>query len=262
MRSIRVPLAERFIDGSGAMYVCFADGVERPDGRYDVRLLFAGEQRSYVTAKPQTTQSNDADVSRWAQGLSAAHIANAFREASGSGPASPEPLPVPESTPSNIDEFIDNAFRQRAAETIETRTLFDSGTFANADVIRELQRLEQEGRIVRFTWNGTDYVSRASMQPRRTLGPDKTPSNEPVVPPRLFTMHSTPVRARGSEYRAYVFGLQRADGTWTGWIEFRDGDDGVLKTGEETSQPNETAFAYWASGLEATYLEGAIKRAT
>src|SRR5512140_3876753 len=191
LRSIRVPLADRFIDGSGAAYACYADGIERPDGRYDVRLLFAGEQRSYVTAKPQTTQSNDADVSRWAKGLSAAHIANAFREASRSEPANPEPLVVPESTPYNIDEFIDEAFRQRSAETIETRALFDSGTYANADVIRELQRLEQEGRILRFTWNGTDYVSRAAMGAQRTLGPDKTPSNQPVEAPRLFTMHST-----------------------------------------------------------------------
>ena len=35
-----------------------------------------------------------------------------------------------------------------------------------------------------------------------------------------------------------------------------------LRTGQETSQPNRDALAYWASGLEDVYLEGALARAT
>ena len=35
----------------------------------------------------------------------------------------------------------------------------------------------------------------------------------------------------------------------------------VLRTNQETSQPNQGALAYWASGLQASYLEGAFKRA-
>jgi hypothetical protein len=33
------------------------------------------------------------------------------------------------------------------------------------------------------------------------------------------------------------------------------------RTDQETSQPNRGALAYWATGLEAAYLEGAFARA-
>ena len=39
------------------------------------------------------------------------------------------------------------------------------------------------------------------------------------------------------------------------------GPDKTLKTDEETSQPNKDAVAYWATGLEQVFLEGALKRA-
>lgn len=261
MRSIRIPLAERLIDGGGAAYVCYADATERGDGRFDVRLMYVGEGNSHITLKPQTTQSNEADISRWVQGLSRTHIENAFRDASRATNGSGKSIAAPEATQLNIDEFIDSVFAARGSETIETQNLFDSGTFANADVIRELQRLEREGRIARFTWNGTDFVSRAALQAQPVLAPEKTSSNRPVAPPRLFTMHSTPVKQGRADFMAYVFGVERADGTWAGWIEFRDRDGGVLRTDEETSQPNEQALAYWATGLEPLYLEGAIGRA-
>ena len=63
------------------------------------------------------------------------------------------------------------------------------------------------------------------------------------------------------EYRAFVMGEARGDGTWSGWIEF---DNGVsrLRTGQETSQPSRDALAYWASGLEDVYFDGALTRAS
>jgi hypothetical protein len=33
------------------------------------------------------------------------------------------------------------------------------------------------------------------------------------------------------------------------------------RTGQETSQPDRKALEYWATGLEAVYLEGALARA-
>ena len=58
-------------------------------------------------------------------------------------------------------------------------------------------------------------------------------------------------------------GAMRADGTWRGWIEFHPlrGGGRVLRTGQETSQPNRDALAYLASGLEPVYFEGALDRA-
>jgi len=67
----------------------------------------------------------------------------------------------------------------------------------------------------------------------------------------------------GIRYAARAYAEERADGTWTGWIEFHPADGGgeALKTGQETSQPNRMTIEYWASGLEPIYLEGAFVRA-
>lgn len=79
---------------------------------------------------------------------------------------------------------------------------------------------------------------------------------------RIHT-HSARVKRDGTEYEASVHGAQRADGTWTGWLEFRSGGENepVLRTGQETSQPSFRALEYWAGGLERVYLEGALVRA-
>ena len=64
------------------------------------------------------------------------------------------------------------------------------------------------------------------------------------------------------QYSAYVLAVERDDGTWSGWIEFVSADGSQrLRTGQETSQPNRDALAYWASGLEEVYLDGALRRA-
>ena len=68
----------------------------------------------------------------------------------------------------------------------------------------------------------------------------------------------------GVNYQIFAFGQAREDGTWEGWIEFHPegGIQPVLRTGRETSQPNREAVAYWASGLERVYFEGAFTRAS
>jgi hypothetical protein len=68
---------------------------------------------------------------------------------------------------------------------------------------------------------------------------------------------------RGRSYRAQVCGRRMEDdGRWEGWIEFLPADDRpVLRTPQETVQPDQEALVYWATGLSATYLEGALRRA-
>ena len=71
---------------------------------------------------------------------------------------------------------------------------------------------------------------------------------------------------RGEDGMAYVmraWGKAREDGTWEGWLEFMPADvmSPALRTGRETTQPNRDAVAYWASGLEPVYFEGAFARA-
>jgi hypothetical protein len=71
------------------------------------------------------------------------------------------------------------------------------------------------------------------------------------------------VDSKGATYIPRSYGDERADGTWTGWLEFHptDASKPVLQTDQETSQPNRVAIEYWATGLEPIYFEGAFARA-
>jgi len=81
----------------------------------------------------------------------------------------------------------------------------------------------------------------------------------------LIQEYSTPlVDKDGGVHTPRVYARERTDGTWEAWLEFwpADGKEEILKTGQETSQPNRTAVEYWASGLEPVYFEGAFSRAS
>lgn len=66
----------------------------------------------------------------------------------------------------------------------------------------------------------------------------------------------------GVVYSARACGAETANGRWQGWLEFVDEKTGdVLRSGRETTQPNRADTLYWATGLTAVYLEGALQRA-
>jgi hypothetical protein len=70
--------------------------------------------------------------------------------------------------------------------------------------------------------------------------------------------------ADGHVYTARAMGRQRKGRTvWEGWLEFAPvGGRGIIRRSQiETTQPNREALAYWASGIESVYLEGALERA-
>lgn len=79
----------------------------------------------------------------------------------------------------------------------------------------------------------------------------------------LIQQYSIHIAAEdGNLYNVRAYGEPRADGTWEGWLEFSPVLGGsALQTGVETTQPNRAAVAYWASGLEPVYFEGAFERA-
>lgn len=82
--------------------------------------------------------------------------------------------------------------------------------------------------------------------------------------PELIHQFAGQIQAAGGDiYTAQVYGEQRADGTWEGWLEFLPaaGSGQILRTDRETTQPDRDALAYWASGLEALYYDGALARA-
>jgi hypothetical protein len=65
----------------------------------------------------------------------------------------------------------------------------------------------------------------------------------------------------GTAYQAQAVGAPREDGMWEGWIEFIPLDGGPpLRSSRETTQPNRSGAAYWATGLTPVYLEGALGR--
>jgi len=79
----------------------------------------------------------------------------------------------------------------------------------------------------------------------------------------LFQQFEKPMRdSSGDTYLVFVQGRSRPHDTWEGWLVFeRQRDARRFSTPVETTQPNAQAVLYWASGLENTYLEGALDRA-
>jgi hypothetical protein len=61
--------------------------------------------------------------------------------------------------------------------------------------------------------------------------------------------------------RVRVFGVQRRDGIWEGWLDFEPDTGELKRTPVETTQATRRALEFWATGLEPVYLEGAFQRA-
>ena len=84
-----------------------------------------------------------------------------------------------------------------------------------------------------------------------------------TVMPEVLVTFTTPTRAKnGDLYYGRVLGRPTSDGLWEGRLEFElAGSDEIVLTERETEQPNRADLMYWAQGLSATYLEGALERA-
>ncbi len=67
----------------------------------------------------------------------------------------------------------------------------------------------------------------------------------------------------GRAYAVSVHALERIDGVWETWLEFQGLGRGVsLRTRRESEQPDRRGVVSWASGLQPSYLDGALLRAT
>lgn len=79
----------------------------------------------------------------------------------------------------------------------------------------------------------------------------------------LIRQHPTGIISGTTTYSVHICGEQRGDATWEGWLEFHpvNSELPILRTDQESSQPNLSALEYWADGLEPIYLEGALARA-
>src|SRR6266540_1567301 len=98
----------------------------------------------------------------------------------------------------------------------------------------------------------------------KNIGPSMTGIIKgPLAPPEFIHEYAQRLSdADGTEYVVRVYGQPRRDGTWIGWLEFvATGTATVLRTDRETTQSSRDELAYWATGLEPTYFEGAFGRA-
>jgi hypothetical protein len=79
----------------------------------------------------------------------------------------------------------------------------------------------------------------------------------------LIRERANKVTDSNTVYVVWICGEERLDGTWEGWLEFHPTNTAqqILRTDQETSQPNRAAIEYWADGLAPIYLEGALARA-
>jgi hypothetical protein len=67
--------------------------------------------------------------------------------------------------------------------------------------------------------------------------------------------------SNGSVYRVRACGSPMDASRWQGWLEFDPVNGGeALRSTRETTQPNRVDLVYWATGLTAVYLEGALNR--
>jgi hypothetical protein len=78
----------------------------------------------------------------------------------------------------------------------------------------------------------------------------------------LIHEFATRVRDReGVSYVAQAWGRRAEDGRWEGWLVYLPVMRGFARrTGRETTQSDIEALAYWVTGIEPVYLEGALER--
>jgi hypothetical protein len=82
------------------------------------------------------------------------------------------------------------------------------------------------------------------------------------MPEVLTAFHRPVLGSDGRSYAAQACGGNMGNGIWEGWVEFVPLDGGpAIRSPRETTQPNRADAIYWAGGLGATYLEGALERA-
>ena len=67
----------------------------------------------------------------------------------------------------------------------------------------------------------------------------------------LIREHPAKILDGDTTYVVRICGEERIDRTWEAWLEFHPTDisQPVLRTDQETSQPNRAAIEYWADGL-------------
>ena len=80
MPSIRIPISSTVADGTGSVYICFAEGHRRADGTIDVKLAFAlkDESRFHRTPGVECQQPDEDALASWTRKLTIAQLTAAL----------------------------------------------------------------------------------------------------------------------------------------------------------------------------------------
>jgi len=255
---------DRSYQANGLDYRLTLVGTCRDDGTWEGRIRFDPLDGSPILTPVESTQPNERLLIDWVSGLGSAFYDGAFRRASGD--RSVAVPPAMKNAPASNDVDVSDVERQiiarlTGAGTVNRQTLMETiPQFSNADVQRGIDQLERKRQIVRFTDRGSVWIALSG------IGDTRQPRDRRYTRasghPELVYEHPHPLSRDGREYIAVVIGLERDNGTWGGWWQFRDVQTGgTLRTGQETSQPNRDALEYWATGVEHVYLDDALRRA-
>ena len=156
------------IPSQGGTYHVRIHAKPRSDGRWDGVVEFepdAGGES--VTTGSETTQRTAEEVFEWSAGLGVAYFEGAFERAwhRMKDPERPRGR-VPEPLPANLDarseivaDRVIEVFRSMGAPRLRTSVLFDHTEYANADLVRAFEVLEQDRRLlVRHSVDGNDWL--------------------------------------------------------------------------------------------------------
>lgn len=161
------------VDRDGETYDVFLYGRSRPGDTWQGWLVFQRRtDLARLATGVETTQPNAEAVLYWATGLTGAYFDGALDRAKRPQPDIEVTVPVP---PPLIDGWADSAtraarladlertilayFRGRSLEKVPTEVLFNDLPHAHADVVRALEDMTKQGRLIeRRTEEGTDWL--------------------------------------------------------------------------------------------------------
>jgi len=147
----------------------------------------------------------------------------------------------------------------------------------SADLTDSVSIEDASGRLIVFA--ACERCGRALRRVAAVIGPNSTSVTAAVAPtvvlpvpekepptmggePQLIEEFMERVLVGDRRFKPSVYACSRTDGTWAAWLVFVDeATSETRNTDVETTQPNLAAVRYWASGLEAIYIEGAFARA-
>jgi hypothetical protein len=112
--------------------------------------------------------------------------------------------------------------------------------------------------------SGPVYLGVGTIEPEPRSEPSReTRAQEAVGEPVLVYEYMEPFRLdAGQPFVVRVYGQERSDGTWIGWLTFVGTDGLVRRTARETTQSTREHLVYWATGLQPSFVEGAFNRAS